>query len=180
MRRCLNNMSHIFVRFHNYLFKRKGRRQKTTQYIKKCSWLTHSLWLLTFPRFRKPYFLASLSASCLSPSICTVHRFEYSSVHKAVRKVKEAKTQENRRNFRPHLSMIIHQQIPSSNAETLRWANKFRGCEATKEELSESRGQHHGKTVFPSVEWRILGPRVALPCQKMGKCDCVVLNSGGN
>ena len=100
-------------------------------------------------------------------------------MHTAARKVREAKKQENRRNFRPLLSMmIIHQQIPSSNAKTLPWANKLRGCEATKEELSESRGQRHGKTVFPSVKWRILGPRVALPCQKKGKCDCVVTAEG--
>ena len=77
--------------------------------------------------------------------------------------------------------MIIYLQIPSSNAETLPtlpWANKFRGCEATKEELSESRGQSHGKTVFRSVECRILGPQVALPCQKKGKLDCVVTAEG--
>lgn len=100
-------------------------------------------------------------------------------MHTAARKVKEAKKQENRRNFRPLLSMmIIHQQIPSSNAETLPWANKFRGCEATKKELSESRGQRYEKTVFPSVDWRIIGPRVPLPCQKKGKFDCVVTAEG--
>ena len=42
----------------------------------------------------------------------------------------------------------------------------------------QSRGQRHEKTVFPSVDWRIIGPRVALPCQKTGKCDCVVTAEG--
>ena len=36
----------------------------------------------TFPRFTKPCFSASLSASCSSPSICTVHRFENSKALK--------------------------------------------------------------------------------------------------
>ena len=88
----------------------KSHKQNQFRHLKLINVLfkfssSHSnLLKFTFPLFTKPCFTASLCASPISPSICTVHRFEYSTALEII--ISGAKTLPNIRNI--ELMVIIY------------------------------------------------------------------------